>query len=86
MNLVFTTAIIALFSSIVWYMISPLFEGESKVPLKMNQDDLDTLTEVRQEIRRINQAAMRTIFNPAATEALEELMEKIGEGNDDKTV
>lgn len=42
----------------------------------MNQDDLDTLTEVRQEIRRINQAAMRTIFNPAATEALEELIEK----------
>ena len=42
----------------------------------MNQDDLETLTEVRQEIRRINQAAMRTIFNPAATEALEELIEK----------
>ena len=42
----------------------------------MNQDDLDTLTEVRQEIRRINQAAMRTIFNPAATEALEELIQK----------
>jgi hypothetical protein len=42
----------------------------------MNQDDLDTLTEVRQEIRRINQAAMRTIFNPAATEALEELIKK----------
>ena len=41
----------------------------------MNQDDLDTLTEVRQEIRRINQAAMRTIFNPAATEALEEWIE-----------
>ena len=42
----------------------------------MNQDDLDTLTEVRQEIRRINQAAMQTIFNPSATEALEELMQK----------
>jgi len=42
----------------------------------MNQDDLDTLTEVRQEILRINQAAMRTIFNPAATEALEELIEQ----------
>jgi len=42
----------------------------------MNQYDLDTLTEVRQEIRRINQAAMQTIFNPAATEALEELIQK----------
>ena len=42
----------------------------------MNQDDLIDLTEVRQEIRRINQAAMRTIFNPAATEALEELIKK----------
>ena len=40
-NLIFTTAVIALFSSIVWYIIIPLFEGESKVPLKMNQGDLD---------------------------------------------
>jgi hypothetical protein len=50
----------------------------------MNQDDLDTLTEVRQEIRRINQAAMRTIFNPAATEALEELIKKAIDQNNPK--
>jgi hypothetical protein len=50
----------------------------------MNQDDLDTLTEVRQEIRRINQAAMRTIFNPAATEALEELIKKNIDQNNPK--
>jgi len=50
----------------------------------MNQDDLDTLTEVRQEIRRINQAAMRTIFNPAATEALEELIKKTIDQNNSK--
>ena len=48
----------------------------------MNQDDLIDLIEVRQEIRRINQAAMRTIFNPAATEALEELIRKVTASND----
>ena len=48
----------------------------------MNQDDLIDLIEVRQEIRRINQAAMRTIFNPAATEALEKLIKKVTASND----
>ena len=46
MNLVFTTAVIGLFSSIVWYMISPLFEEESKIPLRMNQGDLDRKKQV----------------------------------------
>ncbi len=41
---------------------------------QMNQDDLDTLTEVRQEIRRINQAAGQTVFNPAATQALDSIL------------
>ncbi len=43
----------------------------------MNQDDLDTLIAVRKQIRRINQAAMRSIFNPEATEALEKLIKKV---------
>ena len=46
MNLVFTTAVIGLFSSIVWYMISPLFEEESKIPLRMNQADIDRKKQV----------------------------------------
>jgi len=56
MNLVFTTAIIVLFTSIVWYMITPLFEGESKVPLKMNQGDLDRKKQVL--LRQIKELEM----------------------------
>ena len=46
MNLVFTSAVIGLFSSIVWYMISPLFEEESKISLRINQGDLDRKKQV----------------------------------------
>ena len=56
MNLVFITAVIALFSGIVWYMISPLFEGESKVPLKMNQGDSDRKKQVL--LRQIKELEM----------------------------
>ena len=56
MNLVFTTAVIALFSSIVWYMISTLFDGESKVPLIMNQGDLDRKKQVL--LRQIKELEM----------------------------
>ena len=56
MNLVFTTAVIALFSSIVLYIISPLFEGESKVPLKMDQRDLDRKKQVL--LRQIKELEM----------------------------
>jgi len=55
-NLIFTTAVIALFSSIVWYIITPLFEGESKVPLKMNQGDLDRKKQVL--LRQIKELEM----------------------------
>lgn len=56
MNLVFITAVIALFSSIVWYVIFPLFEGESIIPLKMNQGDLDRKKEVL--LRQIKELEM----------------------------
>jgi hypothetical protein len=56
MNLVFITAVIALFSSIVWYVIFPLFEGKSMIPLKMNQGDLDRKKEVL--LRQIKELEM----------------------------
>ena len=56
MNLVFTSAVIGLFSSIVWYMISPLFEEESKIPLRMNQGDLDLKKQVL--LRQIKELEM----------------------------
>ena len=56
MNLVFTSAVIWLFSSIVWYMISPLFEVESKVPIKMDQRDLDRKKQVL--LRQIKELEM----------------------------
>ena len=56
MNLVFTTAVIALFSSIVWYVTSPLFEGESTVPLGINQGDLDRKKQVL--LRQIKELEM----------------------------
>lgn len=39
---------------------------------------LSELQEVRTEISRVNQAAGHTVFNPAATQALESAMERIG--------
>ena len=56
MNLVFTTAVIALFSSIVWYVMSPLLEGESTIPLRINQDDLDRKKQVL--LRQIKELEM----------------------------
>lgn len=38
---------------------------------------IEDLTEVRHEITRINQAAGQTVFNPAATEALQRAMEDV---------
>lgn len=38
----------------------------------------DALAEVRHEITRLNQAAGETVFNPAATQALDGLIEKFG--------
>ena len=56
MNLVFTAAVIGLFSSIVWYMISPLFEEESKISLRINQGDLDRKKQVL--LRQIKELEM----------------------------
>ena len=56
MNPVFTTAIIVLFTSIVWYMITPLFEKESGVSLKINQGDLDLKKQVL--LRQIKELEM----------------------------
>ena len=42
----------------------------------MNQYDLDKLIELRQQIKRINQAAMRSIFNSEATQVLDDLIQK----------
>ena len=56
MNLVFTTAVIALFSSIVWYVISPLLEGESIIPLRINHDNLDRKKQVL--LRQIKELEM----------------------------
>ena len=56
MNLIFTTAIIVLFTSIVWYMITPLFEKESGVSLKINQGDLDLKKQVL--LRQIKELEM----------------------------
>ena len=56
MNLVFTTAVIALFSSIVWCVISPLLEGESTIPLRINHDDLDRKKQVL--LRQIKELEM----------------------------
>ncbi len=56
MNFVFTTAIIVLFTSIVWYMITPLFEKESGVSLKINQGDLDLKKQVL--LRQIKELEM----------------------------
>jgi hypothetical protein len=46
MNLVFAIAIIVLFTSISWYLITPLFEIESEISLKINQSDLDLKKQV----------------------------------------
>lgn len=40
---------------------------------------LAALAEVRAEISRLNRAAGQTVFNPAATSALEVVMEELGE-------
>lgn len=37
---------------------------------------LEQLREVRMEITRVNQAAGRTVFNPAATDALEDVIRR----------
>ena len=39
------------------------------------QDAINDLKEVRAEITRVNRAAGRTVFNPSATSALEQVME-----------
>lgn len=38
----------------------------------------DALAEVRMEISRINRAAGETIFNPAATQALDAVLDDMG--------
>lgn len=48
----------------------------------MNPTILEQLAEVRAEISRINRAAGQTIFNPAATQALEAVMNELGETKD----
>ena len=46
----------------------------------VSQEDqtIEALKEIRREIRRVNQAAGQTIFNPAATDALEQLLKEHG--------
>ena len=47
-----------------------------------NQDINDAITdlmEVRREISRVNNAAGRTVFNPAAKDALEAVIDKLKE-------
>ena len=46
--------------------------------MNTNTQMLDDLMEVRIEIARINDAAGHTVFNPAATEALETVMIDLG--------
>jgi hypothetical protein len=41
------------------------------------QDMITDLREVRTEITRINRAALETVFNPAATQALEAAIETL---------
>ncbi len=45
--------------------------------------DLDLLTEIRQEITRINSAAGQTIFNPALTTALDSILNPTPDDSDD---
>lgn len=49
---------------------SPPQKGHTMTPEQIARHITD-LQEVRGEIRRINEAASRTVFNPAATQALE---------------
>jgi len=42
-----------------------------------SQDKIDTLNEVLAEISRINAAAGRTVFNPAAREAIVAMVEDL---------
>ena len=44
----------------------------------MTRYEIDVLKEIRLEIRRVNRAAGRTIFNPMATSSLEDVLEKNG--------
>jgi RecJ-like exonuclease len=53
---------------------------ETGVPDMTKQDMQDAITdllEVRREITRVNQAAGVTVFNPAATEAVVALIERM---------
>ena len=43
------------------------------------QDMITDLTEVRREISRINIAAGQTVFNPAAKEALQSVIDRLAE-------
>lgn len=42
---------------------------------------IDDLNEVSFEISRVNRAAGQTLFNPAATEALRALIERLEDGS-----
>jgi hypothetical protein len=50
--------------------------GELVAQTKRNRT-LDDLREVRREISRLNEARGETVFNPAATQALDGLIEQI---------
>jgi len=55
---------------------------ETGVPDMTKQDMQDAITdllEVRREITRVNQAAGVTVFNPAATDAVVALIERLRE-------
>lgn len=41
------------------------------------QDALTDLLEIRREITRVNRSAGQTVFNPALTQALEEVIQKL---------
>jgi hypothetical protein len=41
------------------------------------EDAINDLLEVRREIKRVNNAAGRTVFNPAATDAIEAVIEQL---------
>lgn len=43
------------------------------------EDAITDLLEVRREISRVNIAAGRTVFNPAAKDALEAVIDKLSE-------
>lgn len=51
-------------------------EAPANTETKLTEEDYANLREVRLEITRINKAAGQTIFNPAATQALEAVMRK----------